>query len=104
RHSRAYLARASERPRTCGLLLFRRFGFDQLLKPLHHAVERAGVALLGPGLFGPHLEPAELDRVGLVAHLAGRDLDHGALFGRELGEHLALEALQEAALEVDVDL
>src|SRR4029077_4459420 len=85
------------------LFLLRRFRRDQFLEPRHHAVERARVALLGPALLGAHLEPSELDRVGLVAHLAGRNLDHRALLGGELRQHLALEVLQEAGLEVDIN-
>src|SRR5208283_1098866 len=71
---------------------------------LHHLGEPLGIALLGPALLGAHLEPAELDRVGLIAHLAGRDLDYRAFLGRQRGEHLAFQVLEEARLEVNIDL
>ena len=69
----------------------------------HRAIERLQIALLGPVLFGPHLKPSELDRVGLVAHLAGRDFDDGAFFRRECSEHFALQVLKKASLEIDID-
>src|SRR5208337_5682613 len=79
----------------------RGYGVAQLLDG---AVERFDVALLGPVFLGPHLEPSKLDRVGLVAHLAGRNLDDRAFFGVERVQHFALEVLQKTGLKVDIDL
>src|SRR5579875_1057977 len=74
------------------------------LELLHGLFQRPRVIRLGPDLAGTHLEPAQFDRIGLVAHFSSGDLDNRALFRRQLVEHLALEVLQKARLEIEINL
>src|SRR5947209_1757 len=83
-------------------LRFARLRLQLAAKFVHQLVERTGIALLGPALFGAHLKPAQFHRIRLVAHLAGRYLDDRALLRRKRREHFALQALQETAFQIDI--
>src|SRR5262249_2255693 len=67
---------------------------------IQRTLERSRVALLRPPVPGAHLEPAQLDGVGLVAHLAARDLDRRALLGVEQRDHVGLEAGEDLPAKV----
>src|SRR5258706_9619325 len=74
---------------------------DQRGEALEDRFERPLITLLRPRVARPHLQPAELDGIGLVAELPGRDLDDRAILRRKRAQVLGLHLLEEALLEVD---
>src|SRR5579875_1299889 len=57
------------------------------------SVQSLYVALLSPFLLGAHSQPTQLDRIRLIAELAGRSFDHRPFVRVQHREYLFFQAL-----------